>query len=104
MNEILLTGVNLKQLLEEIGQLVENKVRYVFSSTLSTEKEFKYITRQHVAKLLKITLPTLNEWTKLGWLQSYKIGSRVLYKKEEVISSVDKLATFKFKKGGRNEA
>lgn len=99
---MIFTGVNLNQLLEKIGQLIENKLTCF--ANVNTEKEFKYITRKQVAKLLKITLPTLNEWTKLGWLQAYKIGSRVLYKEPEVISCIDKLATYKFKKGGYHAA
>ncbi len=103
MSELFLTGVNLNQLLETIGQLVESKIKSLLPHS-NTNTQSKFITRQEVARLLKITLPTLNEWTKLGWLQSYKIGFRVLYKEEEVITSVEQLATFKFKKGGRYAA
>jgi len=43
-------------------------------------------------------LPTLNDWSKLGRLQSYKMGNRVLYKKHEVENSLHQVATLKFKK------
>lgn len=94
---MILTGINLNQLLEKIGQLIEGKLK---SIATPPNNQSKFITRHEVAITLKITLPTLNEWTKLGWLQSYKIGSRVLYKESEIISSIEKLATYKFKKGG----
>jgi excisionase family DNA binding protein len=48
------------------------------------EKKSKLLSRNQVAEYLHISLPTLNEWTKLGWLKSYKIGNRVLYKSDEV--------------------
>ena len=48
----------------------------------------KYLTRREVASLLKITLPTLYDWTKMGWIKSYKIGSRILYKSIEVENSI----------------
>lgn len=103
MNEIMFTGVNLNQLLEKIGQLIESKLTSIAPQT-TLNNQSKFITRHEVARLLKITLPTLNEWTKLGWLQSYKIGNRVLYKEPEVVACIDQLATHKFKKGGYHAA
>jgi len=43
-----------------------------------------YITRSEVAELFKITLTTVNDWTRKGILQAYKIGNRVYYKASEV--------------------
>jgi excisionase family DNA binding protein len=53
-----------------------------------------------VAKMLKITFPTLHDWTKLGYLKAYKLGSRVLYKELEVKETLEKVTSFKHKKGG----
>ena len=50
-----------------------------------------YLTRNEVTELLKISLPTLWRWTKDNKLQSYFIGSRVLYKSDEVHNSLTKL-------------
>lgn len=46
------------------------------------------LTREETAKLLSISLPTLWNWTKKNILKSYGIGSRVYYKKDEVINSL----------------
>lgn len=43
------------------------------------------ITRQETAEILRITLPTLNNWTKNGLLKSYKLASRVRYRRDEVM-------------------
>jgi excisionase family DNA binding protein len=99
MNQILLNGINLNELLEKIGQLIDTKLHEA-SPTDKGLNQSKFISRQEVADLLKISLPTLNEWTKLGWLQSYKLGNRVLYKLEEVEQAIDKVSTYKFRKGG----
>jgi excisionase family DNA binding protein len=98
MSEILFTGISAKELFERIGQLIDSKLSKVASHQQTSQS--KFITRLEVAKLLKISLPTLNDWTKLGWLQSYKIGNRVFYKSDEVEASISALATYKFKKGG----
>ena len=54
-----------------------------------------YLSRKEVAAQLKICLPTPNDWTREGWLQSYKMGNRVLYKSNEVDQA---LLQRKFKK------
>ena len=100
MNQILLNGINLNELLEKIGQIIEAK----FKTALPTNNtnQSKFITRKDVCGLLKISLPTLNDWTKLGWLKSYKLGNRVLYKHGEIELAVSNVATYKFKKGGNH--
>lgn len=49
-----------------------------------------YVTRREVAKLFKISLVTLNDWTNKGILQAYKIGNRVYYKQYEIETAVTK--------------
>lgn len=44
----------------------------------------EYITRNEVAKLFKISLVTVHDWTKKGILQAYKIGRKVYFKQSEV--------------------
>ena len=100
MNQILLNGINLNELLEKIGQLIDRKIGHVQQPT--EKKQTKFISRAEVSKLLKISLPTLNEWTKLGWLLSYKMGNRVLYRAEEVELAFCKVTAYKHKKGGNH--
>lgn len=94
MNEILLNGISLDELLQKIEKLLDAKLR----TPPANETKQDFVSRSEVATLLKITLPTLNEWTKLGWLQSYKMGNRVLYKFHEVLESVKKTSFNKNKK------
>jgi excisionase family DNA binding protein len=64
--------------LEKVLKESKNQVPVISPNPL------KYISRTEVAKLLKISLPTLNEWTKEGLLTSYRISRRIFYKPEEV--------------------
>jgi len=100
MNQILLNGINLNELLEKIGQLIDTRIGYIQPPTQT--KHPKFISRAEVATLLKISLPTLNEWTKLGRLPSYKMGNRVLYNAQEVEQALCKVTAYKHKKGGYN--
>jgi excisionase family DNA binding protein len=96
--EILFTGVKLNELLERIGQLIDAKISHLPQTT--TKEQSGYLSRKEVAKLLKITLPTLHDWTKLNYLKAYKMGTRVLYKESEVIETLERVPSFKHKKGG----
>lgn len=97
MGQIIFTGITVNDLLLQIEQLFEAKVS-LFPQT--KKEQSGYLSRKEVAALLKITLPTLHQWTKEGVLPSYKIGTRVLYKESEVKATLEKVPSFKFKKIG----
>lgn len=96
MNQILLHGLNLNELLSAIEKLIDDKLG---SKQQLIKEQTVYLTRKEVAKLLRVTLPTLHDYTKLGWIKSYKIGNRVLYKEVDVHNAVAKIASVKHKKG-----
>lgn len=102
MNEILFTGIKVHELLERIGQLIDSKIGIL--PTKNTPTQSDYITRAETAKMLKITLPTLHDWTKSGYLKAYRMGFRVLYKESEIVLAMEKVPSFKHKKGGLNHA
>lgn len=54
-----------------------------------------YITCQKAAEILHITLPTLLTWTLDGKVKGYRIGRRVLYKKNEVEQAVTSISVNK---------
>ncbi len=56
-----------------------------------------YITRQEAADTLHITLPTLLNWTMEGKIKGYRIGRRVLYKKNEINEAVSSIIVNKRK-------
>lgn len=57
----------------------------------------KYLTRHEVAALLSISLPTLSRYSQEGIIQSYRIGSRVRYKAEEVDKALQVVRNQKYK-------
>lgn len=102
MDQIIITGIKANELLERIGQLIDSKVG--IPPTKTKDNQSDYITRANASGLLKISLPTLHDWTKLGYLKSYKMGTRVLYRESEIIEALEKVSSFKFKKGGFSHA
>lgn len=55
---------------------------------LEPKEPTEYLTRKEVAKMFKVSLVTISEWTKKNILISYKIGNRIFYKRHEVEASL----------------
>lgn len=85
MKKIFLEELTLDELLTAIEAMLDEKLKLKEAQ----KSRPVYLSRQEVADILKITLPTLRDYTRLGWLNSYKIGARVLYKEDEVVKSIE---------------
>lgn len=84
---------------EELTGIIQNAVKEAVKNIqppTSTPPSEKLLTRKETADKLKISLVTLNDWTKRGMLQSYIIGGRVLYKDSEIEASLYKTQTVKY--------
>lgn len=46
------------------------------------------LTRNEVAKLLKVDLSTVHNWTVKGKLKPYGLGNRIYYKRSEIEQSL----------------
>lgn len=53
-------------------------------------KQSEYLTRKETAKRLKISIGTLDNWSKSGKLLSHKIDRKVLYKESEIEEFINK--------------
>ena len=84
---------------EELENTISNLLNEQLSKFKPTEKktESEYLTRKEVAKLLGVSLPTLSDWSKRGVVPSYRIETRVRYKKDEVLMCLKKVQTIKCK-------
>ena len=80
----------------ELQTLIEDSVKKVLDAIQPKEEPTELITRKETASILGITLVTLNSWSKFGKIPSYRIGTRVRYKRSEVLESLNKVSTLKF--------
>jgi excisionase family DNA binding protein len=84
---------------EELKKIIAETVGEVVSRiSHPVQEETQYLTRVETTKLLRITLPTLNEYTKEGTIRGYRIGGRVLYKKDEIEASLKEIQTSKYRR------
>ena len=58
----------------------------------------KYLTRRETAKLLQVSLVTLNDWSKKGIIQSYRIGGRIRYKLSEIDEALKEVKNLKYRR------
>ena len=91
MEQIILQGIKPEELFSRFDKIDEqiNLLLKLLKSSNSNNTEIQHLSRKEVCSVLKITLPTLNNWTKSGLIPSYRIGSRILYKLEDVHAALD---------------
>lgn len=98
-NQVLLSSIELPDLVSEITREVTRAVRAEVAAMPSTQPAApeELLSRDQAAQLLGITLPTLREYTHRGMVNGYRIGTRVRYKRSEVIASLQRIRTSKNK-------
>lgn len=88
MTNLLMSSYSLQELSTVISETVKSE--FERQNKLSTpQPDNEYLTRKETAQILGVSLPTLNNWSKRQLLPSYRIASRIRYKKEEVLNSVN---------------
>lgn len=80
--QIFLNGITLQQLAEALTPLLQRP----FAEPQRETNEL--IGRKEACSILHCNLTTLHKHTKSGRLKSYGIGNRILYKKAEILESV----------------
>lgn len=96
MDNLILTTHTTEELTGLISQAVREAIKNSLPVFTSTPPSEKLLTRKETADKLKISLVTLNDWTKRGMIQSYLIGGRVLYKETEIEKSLFQVKTVKY--------
>ena len=58
----------------------------------------KFLTRQDACEILRLSLPTLAKYSKLGIIKAKRIGNRILYSPEAVQNACQELQSAKYKR------
>lgn len=95
MTDLFLSPISREELKTDISDIVKKEVQTLLTSLQQTQSSQapKYLTRKETAQKLGVSLPTLNEWTKTGLVQGYRIASRVRYKEDEVTAAFIQIKT-----------
>lgn len=78
---------------DQLETLIDNAIGKAikeYSLTLQKEQETQpeYLTRKQTAEKLHLSLGTVDQYVKSGLITAYKIGHRVLFKSDEVNTSL----------------
>lgn len=83
----------IEQLKTEISEDVFNKISCLLEKVQTPAPQTEFITRKQTAQILRVSLPTVNDWTKTGKIKGYRIGSRIRYKRHEIENSLAQIKT-----------
>jgi len=92
--KIVLFPIPLSELKSVLSELIDEKLALAFEGNVS-QKESMYLTREDVSTLLKVSLPTLNTYTKNGIIKGYKFGDSVRYKSYEIDLALKEIGVYK---------
>jgi excisionase family DNA binding protein len=97
MTKFMLSSIELSEFKKIIEDAIINQLKCIKPVE---QKSSQLLTRKQTAEMLCISLPTLHDWTKTGLIKAHRIGNRVLYKFDEINSSLRQITTSNVK-GGR---
>ena len=81
---------------DQLKNIVEDVVRKVMLELKEGAPEVdEFLTSEQVCKMLHISKSTIVNWRSSGKLKSHKIGSRILFKREEVLAKINELRPFR---------
>lgn len=93
MSNQLFSSLPLEQLTTELTEAVFNRVAPLIQSVNKPKPETELLTRKEAAKLLGVSLVTIQDWTKTGKITGYRIASRIRYKRHELETSLSQIKT-----------
>lgn len=93
-NSIILQNVSLSDIEALFSKVIDDKIKSIAPTT--TRVTDKLLTRQETARLLKISLPTLDDWTKTGVIKAKRIGTRIRYAHCDVEAAIKDMPNLKY--------
>lgn len=84
MESIQYVGVKPTAHIQEIVDTVENRLFERLSKFLTDNEPNRYYTAEQICERFSITKPTIHEYRKRKIIKSYRLGSRVYYRLDEI--------------------
>tara|TARA_B110000977_G_scaffold181213_1_gene241667 strand:- start:574 stop:843 length:270 start_codon:yes stop_codon:yes gene_type:complete len=89
MEQIIMTSLSIDQLRAELIEPLEKEIISLKEDKATPET---LLTRKQAAEFLNVTFATLNDWTKRGLIEGGRIGTRVYYKRSNLINAINKFS------------
>ena len=85
---LFLSGLTPQEFQEMLINSLEQVIKPLVSAKESRSTEL--LTRKEAARLLRISLPTLADWTQQGIIHAFRIGRRVFYLVSDIQNALKK--------------
>lgn len=96
IQNLMLHSTPTNELLDLFRGIVKDELSSLVKQIEKIDSSMKLYTRKEVAKMLDISLPTLNDWTKDGKIKAHRIGTRVRYKEKDVEVALKEIDALKY--------
>lgn len=93
-NSILIQGVTPSDLESMLSRLLDKKLASIIDSTPKVESTSsdRLYKRKEAAEKLRISLVTLDNWTKIGIINARRIGTRIYYTEKDINDALKKVS------------
>lgn len=83
---------------DEFKDFITSAVRDAIPHPQEPTPNNDFLTRHEAAKLLGVSLVTIDKWSNEGHLQKYRIGGRIRLKAAEVSKALTQVKNLKYKR------
>ena len=94
MEQVVFTQVPIADLQGYIAQTIQRELSDIRKANDAPDPD-GLVTRKQAAVILGLSLPTLHDYTTRGIVPAYRLGSRVRYKKGDLLNCLLKVQTVK---------
>lgn len=93
-NSTLIQGMTPSDIESMMSRLLDTKLADIIDSTPKVEESPRdgLYKRKEAAEKLRISLVTLDNWTKLGIINARRIGTRVYYTEKDINDALKKVS------------
>lgn len=93
-NAMLIQGATMNELEKMMSRLLDKKLADIVESTPKVDEHPNdgLYRRKEAAEKLRISLVTLDNWTKLGIINARRIGTRVYYTDKDINDALKKVS------------
>jgi excisionase family DNA binding protein len=96
MENIILHSTPMRDFKFMIGEVVREQLETLIPK--KEPQEHFYLTRSEAAAKLRITLSTLDKYSKAGIVQSYKVGGRIRFKSSDIEKAFEAVKNQKYRR------
>lgn len=84
MEQINFVGIEPTALISEIVGKIKSELLADLTKTFKDNEPNRYYSAQDICERFGVSKPTIHEWRKRGILKTYKLGSRVYYRMDDI--------------------